>query len=500
MPGRILIIDDDAGFSRGVARNLRRNGHDVTTCANAAEARTVLGTLSPDVVVLDYHLPDADGLELIDELRPLAPGAELLMATAYPDLEVAVEAMRRGAVDYVPKGSDARECLMRIERAAEVSLLRHRLEEASRPTMTSSAELGLLGESAHMGALRARLEALRGSDDTTTLILGETGTGKSLVARAIHAASGRAFEPFVPVDCTTIPATLVESELFGYERGAFSGATTSKQGRVEAAGRGTLFLDEIAELDMPVQVKLLRLLEEREFTRVGSTRTRKLLARIIAATNRDLERAVQERRFRDDLRYRLEVFVVEMPPLRELGDDIFRLASHFASERARALGHPEVTMSREVLAAMSKYPFPGNVRELKNMVEQAVLLSQSTELQLEDFPVLNRSALGWSPPKTTESPRISQPPPPPAPAPGGAKPPENRPGPGQMRKAAAPEPAPGQAGRRGLEQIRKRKAEEERQQLLEALTNAGGNVSAAARALGISRHQLRRRIAKYGLE
>lgn len=497
MPGRIIIVDDDAGFSRGLARNLRRNGHDVTTCINATEAKATIRTFSPDVIVLDYNLPDTDGLELLDKLRPLAPGAELLMATAYPDLDVAVEAMRRGAVDYVAKGSDTRECLMRIERAAEVSLLRRRLVEASHPPNAVSENLGVIGDSPPMKALRSRLEALRSSDDTTTLILGETGTGKSLLARAIHAASGRAFEPFVAVDCTTIPATLVESELFGYEKGAFSGASSSKQGRVEAAGRGTLFLDEIAELDMPVQVKLLRLLEEREFTRVGSTRSRKLQARIIAATNRDLEKAVRERRFRNDLRYRLEVFVVDMPPLRSLGDDIYRLAKHFAAERARVLGRPIPTMHSDVLLAMSQYLFPGNIRELKNIVEQAVLLSQSSELQLEDFPVLLKDSAKESL-EIEEEVHQSSIPPTDLAFPPQLEPLNRAPMPPNSRIEIKEQKKDDSA--MSLDEIRKRHAEQERMMLLEALEQSGGNISAAARKLNMSRHQFRRRIIKYGLK
>lgn len=498
MPGKIIIVDDDVEFSRGMARSLRRKGHDVATCANAAEARAAVQSHRPDVIVLDYNLPDLNGLELLSELRPIAAGAELVMATAFPDFEVAVEAMRRGAVDYVAKGSDARECLMRIERAAEVSLLRHRLVEASRPSTAPADELGILGDSPPMRALRARLEALRGSDDTTTLLLGETGTGKSLIARAIHGASGRAFEPFVAVDCTTLPETLVESELFGYEKGSFSGAVASKQGRIEAAGRGTLFLDEIGELAMPVQVKLLRLLEEREFTRLGSTRPRKLQARIITATNRDLEKAILERRFRDDLKYRLEVFVVELPPLRELGEDIFRLAAHFGAERSRAIGRPEPTMHPDVLQAMSKYTFPGNVRELRNIVEQAVLLARSSQLQLEDFPVLVRFASGWSPPVPVRVPRLSSNPPQLAPRinPSSERPPESPTG----VTITPPEPRRSADRQKKLGQIRQRFGEEERQRLINALEHTGGNLSAAARDLKLSRHQLRRRLFKYGLE
>jgi transcriptional regulator with GAF, ATPase, and Fis domain len=340
------------------------------------------------------------------------------------------------------------------------------------------------------------LTALGESDETTVLVVGETGTGKSLVAKGIHAASKRAYEPFVAVDCTTIPASLVESELFGYEKGAFSGATGSKQGRVEAAGRGTLFLDEIGELDPPVQVKLLRLLEEREFTRVGGTRPRKLHARIVAATNRDLDRAVREGRFRSDLRYRLEVFVVELPTLRTLGDDINLLTRHFSSERARALGRPEPTIHRDIVRAMNEYPFPGNVRELRNMVEQAVLLSRASRLQLDDFPVLKRAKAGWHPPTTIGATRTTTPPL------GAAQHAKTeikftRPMHGdsiERRATLADVPDSG-----SLEEIRRRHADRERAHLIEALERTGGNVSAAARELGISRHQASRRIAKYGL-
>jgi two-component system, NtrC family, response regulator AtoC len=496
MPGKIIIVDDDVEFSRAIARNLRRSGHDVSTCANAAETRSAVKSHRPDVIVLDYNLPDINGLALLSELRRVAVGSELVMVTAYPDLDVAVEAMKRGAVDYVAKGADARECLIRIERAAEVSLLRHRLVEASRPSSAPADELGILGNSPPMQALRVHLEALRNSDDTTTLILGETGTGKSLVARAIHAASGRAFEPFVAVDCTTIPVTLVESELFGYEKGAFSGAVGAKQGRIEAAGRGTLFLDEIGELEMPVQVKLLRLLEEREFTRVGGTRPRKLQARIITATNRDLEKAIQEGRFRDDLKYRLEVFVVELPPLRELGDDIFDLASHFAVERSRALGRPEPSMHQDVLDTMRKYPFPGNVRELKNIVEQAVLLARGPQLLLEDFPVLIRYASGWSPPVTVRTPRAAG-----SPSQRPSVIPERIAGEGGLNLSISPhEPRKSADRHKKLGQIRQRHGEEERQKLVSALERTGGNLSAAARDVNLSRHQFRRRLVKYGLE
>ncbi len=493
MPGRILIIDDDAGFAGGLARSLRRQGHDVTLYATAAEARRGADA-SADVVVVDYQLPDADGLALIDELHHVAGSAVFLMATAFPDVGIAVEAMRRGAFDYVGKGSDPRECLLRIERGVEVALLRRRVVEATQsPADAVAAAEALLGESVAMRRLRQRLDALAESADTTVLVTGETGTGKGVVTRLIHARSGRAFEPFVAVDCTTIPATLVESELFGHERGAFSGATGAKLGRVEAAGNGTLFLDEIGELELPIQAKLLRLLEEREYTRVGSTRTRKLTARIVTATNRDLGRAVAEGRFRADLRYRLEVFVVEVPPLRARGDDVLLLATHFARASARAVGRKEPTLAPDALAALLRYPFPGNVRELRNMVEQAVLLARGSTLTLDAFPVLERAESGWSPLDDADAGRADDERAPTAPPPRfPSLPPPRLP---SLPPAAQPASAP----RASLDGIRERHLVAERQQMVEALEHEGGNVAAAARRLGWSRFQLLRRLAKHGL-
>ncbi len=562
MSGRVLIVDDDPGFSRALARALRRSGHDVVLCERGAEARTQLEQVDPDVVVLDFHLPDADGLQLLEELRPLSSGASFVMATAYPSVDVAVEAMRRGAFDYVAKDAEAEECRLRIERAMSLALLRRRMAAVAREE-AGGEDYGLLGESRAMKALREQLRTAASSGDTTVLLVGETGTGKGVAARAIHAMSERAYEPLVAVDCTTIPATLVESELFGHEKGAFSGAVRAKPGRVEVAGKGTLFLDEVGELDLSVQAKLLRLLEEREYTRVGGTRSRRLEARIVTATNRDLERAVAEGRFRADLRYRLEVFVVRVPPLRERGDDVFLLAARFASERARALGRPEPRLHPEVIHWLPRYPFPGNVRELRNMIEQAVLLAKGDEITLDELPVLGRLAQGWEPPRPGPGghraagsvPPSGEPWPeartapmaalgawsdgPPAPTIEGAggratvepqAPPAreaSRPPFGPRSEAVGPSahpapPDPGwasvhAAGTSGelsgrdpllpvppeeplsLEQIRAQARAEERRRLLEALRASGGNVSAAARMLGLSRYQVLRRLRRYGL-
>ncbi|MFK7990762.1 MAG: sigma-54-dependent transcriptional regulator [Sandaracinaceae bacterium] len=478
MPASLLIVEDDAAYGRSLRRALEKEGHDVSLVGSTKEALERFESLEPEVVLIDYQLPDGNGLDLLDALKPLAPMTVFLINTAYPDLDIAVDAMRRGAADFLAKDRAMRECIMRVERAVDVARLRRRVVEKADTDVANA----MLGDSPPMQRLRARLDALVASDDTTVFIVGETGTGKGVVARQIHRRSGRAYEPLVAVDCTTIPATLVESELFGHERGAFSGATGSKMGRVEVAARGTLFLDEIGELELPIQTKLLRLLEEREFTRVGGTQPRHLKARVITATNRNLDQAVAEGRFRADLRYRLEVFVVEMPPLRKRGTDIHMLAEHFAAERSRALGRPPPRLSDPVRNALRAYRFPGNVRELRNMVEQAVLLSPGEELTLEAFPVLVRDfATPSLVPPSSLAPRPSRSATMAAP-----------------RHAVAPAPLeiPPETT---LGDIRDRFGQDERQRIVEALEASGGNVSAAARDLGLSRYQLLRRLRKYGL-
>ncbi|MCG8554756.1 MAG: sigma-54 dependent transcriptional regulator [Proteobacteria bacterium] len=471
---QILVVDDSQLFADSIARRLRHVGHQVVTCADGAGARGQLGRQAFDVVVLDYHLPDAQGLELLDELLSSAPNAVFLVATGQPEVSVAVEAIRRGAEDYVQKGRDFDECLVRIERAAEIAL--RKPNRFARKT-----NLGLLGDSTPMRKLREHVDRLRGGDDRNMLILGETGTGKSKLAQAVHEAHGRG--PFVEIDCTTIPATLVESELFGHERGAFSGATAAKRGRIEAAMGGTLFLDEIGELSLEVQAKLLRLIEKKEFSRVGGTHTRALPARIITATHRNLATAVAAGRFRQDLRYRLEVFVLQVPPLRDRGGDVILLASHFAAERARMDGRRTPTLSPDLKQALLRYRFPGNVRELRNMVDQATLLAEGRmELRVEDFPVLLAGPWGGGP--SLQAPEALDP------LAG-----ENEPDACAAQRAVDEQQSTGTR----LAEIRGRRQRDDKQAVIRALKQTGGNVAAAARRLGMSRHALSRRIAKHKL-
>ena len=504
MGGRVLIVDDDEAYRRTLARAVRRRGFNVTLAGDGDEALSCAEGEIYDVVVLDYQLPHRTGLDLLVELRTRAQGAVFIMATAFPDLDIAVRAMRGGAFDYVPKQGSLEECLLRIDRAAEVAALRQRMAEATAGT-TADGDVDLIGDSAAMERLRQQLRALERAADTTVQLLGETGTGKGILAKWIHARSARAFEPFVAVDCTTIPATLVESELFGHEKGSFSGATGTKIGRVEAAGRGTLFLDEIGELELPIQAKLLRLLEEREYTRLGSTRPRRLEARVIAATNRDLSRAVSEGRFRADLRYRLEVFVVQTPALRDRGDDVLLLAAHFLAHHARLLGRDVPVMDSNVLDALMAYPFPGNVRELRNMVEQALLLSESSVLTLSDFPVFARretaQRVSLRPAGAAGSPEPYVPAP--AAAPDLAPPPRVHEPQTLMRPPSGASPSVNHFGDDRspptLAEIRAAAEEASRDRIVQALQRTGGNVSAAARELGVSRYRLLRQLTKHGL-
>lgn len=506
MAARILIIDDDQGYAKALGRLLSHAGHEVVTFGTGAEAQRSAASLAPDVLVIDQRLPDMHGLDLLETLRPELTSSAFVVVTAYPDLDFAVDAMRRGAFDYFAKGSDPRESTLRIERAADLSSLKRRVESAQSQA-GSRREATLIGKSPAMERLRTRLSALANSDDTTALITGETGVGKGVVARAIVACSRRAREPFVSVDCTTIPETLVESELFGHEKGAFSGATSAKPGRVEAASAGTLFLDEVGELDLSVQAKLLRLLEEREYSRIGSNRTRKLEARIITATNRDLARAVEEGRFRADLRFRLEVFVLEVPPLRDREGDVLLIAEEYAAERARALGRVAPGFRDDVRRALLSYPFPGNVRELRNMVEQALLLATGDELSLEEFPVLARFRAGWQPPSahraSVRPPAPSVIPTAPLPARPSFVPPSGLTQAVNALSAAPARPSflevrmPGTAAT--LDGIREKYAAHERARLVDALEVHGGNVTRAARHVGLSRFQLLRRLEKYGM-
>jgi two-component system response regulator AtoC len=340
----------------------------------------------PMLAIVDFELPDGKGTELVRRLGSDGVPLPVVMITAYGSIDGAVEAIKAGCLDYVSKDRQLDAIALRVRNAMELIELRERVSRYEEGFARRSDESGLDGFSPAVDHLRAQVRAAGSAQDTTVLICGESGTGKQLVARAIHNASSRRDRPFVEVDCTTLAANLLESELFGHEKGSFTGAGERKTGLCEVADGGTLFLDEIGELDPGAQSKLLRLIQERSFRRVGGVREHKVDVRVLAATNRSLKEEMARGRFRPDLYYRVCVFSLDVPPLRDRDDDVIFLASRFVRELARKLGKPDVRLGDDALAALRGYAFPGNVRELRATIEQALVRCQGPVIDASLFP------------------------------------------------------------------------------------------------------------------
>ncbi len=366
LAGRILVVDDDAAIRTVVREALRRAGHVVETVATLADMRRALIDFAPDVLVTDVMLPDGDGLDLVPEILRLHPGLPVIVLSARNTLATAVRATEQGAFDYLPKPFDLEE----LGRAVTGALA----GRVSSPQETTDGghELPLIGRSPAMQIV-FRTIARVVPNDLTVLILGESGTGKELVARAIHDLGPRGIHPFVPVNMAAIPRELIESELFGHERGAFTGAAQRTAGRFEQAAGGTLFLDEIGDMPLEAQTRLLRVLQEGEFTTVGGARHIRADVRVIAATNKDIERLVAEGGFREDLYYRLNVVPMRLPALRQRAEDVGELARHFL-ERAAADGLPRKTLDEAAVARLTRHAWPGNVRELENLMRRLAAL------------------------------------------------------------------------------------------------------------------------------
>jgi len=373
MTPSVLVVEDDVVLNRLLVKALAKAGYDTGSATTWAEARHQMDVQAPDVVLLDMNLPDAQGLGPLAEAAAQRP---TVMLTAYGSIDHAVKAIRAGAVDYLVKPVNLDELELVVRRALDGQRL-HAGRAVDEAASAARRTPDLLGDSQAMQRLWDMTSAVADSD-VTVLVTGESGVGKELVAHAVHQASPRRAERFVAVDCCTLQETLFESELFGHERGAFTGADRRKLGLIEAASGGTLFLDEIGEIGPALQAKLLRVLETGRFRRVGGTADLRADVRVVAATNRDLLRAVREGQFRADLYYRLSAFVIEVPPLRERRDDIPLLVRHFAARRLRA-GQP-VAFGPEAMRRLAAYDWPGNVRELRNVVERAVLLAARTGL------------------------------------------------------------------------------------------------------------------------
>ncbi len=455
--GTILIVDDERTLARAIRGYLAEAGYEAEVAHDAESALPMLEKLRPDVVFTDVQLPGMNGIEFLKKVREFDASIPVCVMTAFGTIEGAVEAVKLGAFDYLKKPVDLEELRLIAARARETSQLRQELSWYRRKAANDVPFAGVVGSSPAMRNVMERARQIAGLDEVPpVLITGETGTGKGLVARTIHASGPRAARPFIDVNCTALPATLMEAELFGYERGAFTDAKESKLGLFEAAEGGFLFLDEIGDVELSLQGKLLRAIEDRTVRRVGGIRDRKIDVRIIAATNRDLERDAQQDRFRKDLYFRLAVILLRLPPLRERGDDVLLLAEHFLQTFAAKYGRDVRSLSPAARDELMAYPWPGNVRELSHVIERGVLWSQG--------PVLLPEHLSLTMPAPV---------------------------------AAALTVAPGQpvpAAPTGLDL-----SSTERTLIERALAEAGGNQTKAAQLLGISRDTLRYRLKKFGI-
>jgi len=387
MTGKILIVDDEPHMRQILASNLKHEGHDVIEAASVNDARRALAEFRFEAVLTDQKMGDGEGLDVLAAAHETDSALSVVFLTAFATIELAVESMRRGSFDFITKPFAPEVLLASAGRAVEhTRLLREnvRLRDA---VLRLEGSWEITGRSTGVRELREKVARVAPTN-ATVLITGETGTGKELVARAVHHTSGRAAKPLVAVNCAAFTETLLESELFGHERGAFTGADRAREGLFEAAHEGTLFLDEAGELSMPAQAKLLRVLTDGLVTRIGSTKPRRVDVRVIVATHRDLKQRVQDGLFRDDLYYRLAVVPLEVPPLRERREDISALCDLFLMQIARDLKVPLRRISADAMRAMQSYDFPGNIRELRNLVERACILSTAHEITSEHFPVV----------------------------------------------------------------------------------------------------------------
>ncbi len=452
---KILIVEDEVLFARAVLKRMQKAGFECEHAETMQEGRSIAKQFLPDFVLLDMRLPDGNGLDLLPEF--VASGMTVIVMTAHGEVSDAVNAIKLGANDYLKKPIDLEELLLIVQKNEKMAELKISLDYSRQRSSHESDSVSLIGDSPAIQSLRlqiARIAQLGSNNDVASpavLIMGETGTGKDVAARLLHAACANvgnySDKPFVHVDCASLPAELMESELFGHEKGAFTGANNARPGLIEAAEDGTLFLDEIGELPLTLQAKLLNVLERRVVRRLGSTKERSVPARIIAATNRDLHEMVKAGKFRSDLYYRLNVMMISLAPLRERGDDILLLATHFIHLTEKRYGLPKHTLSPTAIEALQGYSWPGNVRELRHQISRAVLLSNQPQISALDLalPVIK-------PEQQAASYQV------------------------QLTLDAS-----------------------ERSMLLSALDSTHGNVSEAARKLGITRMTMRYRMDKHSI-
>jgi DNA-binding NtrC family response regulator len=459
MTANVLVVDDERLIRSGLCKALKDAGHAPEQAATAGEALDAIGREMPDLVLLDYKLPDRLGIDVLRAVRKASPRTPVVMITAHASVSGAVEAMKEGAYDYVGKPFEMEELIQTVDRALEAGQLREEVAHARETARREAALENIVAESPAMKEVTRLVRRIAESEASTILLLGESGVGKGLVARALHFGGPRWERPFMNITCTALPEALLESELFGHEKGAFTDAKAQKKGLFELADGGTIFLDEIGDLPQGMQGKLLRVLEDKAFRRVGGTRDIQVSVRIVAATNKDLAKEVEAGRFRGDLYFRLKVIPIEIPPLRDRVEDLLPLAEGFVRHFDRELRKSVEKLDDAARALMKAYPWPGNVRELRNAIERGVLLSDGPVLTPADLPSEIRS-VGTSDGDATH--------------------------------------ANGEAFRLPVAGLNLETLE--RDLVVQALARCRGNRTRAAQLLGLNRDQIRYRIEKFQLE
>lgn len=470
---RVFVVDDEDLLAWGMETELKGIGAEVSRAANVRDAIRRFPQFGADVAVTDLSLPDGTGLDLLKKWRHEYPEIPIILVTAHGAIDSAITALRLGAFDYLQKPLDMKAFVTAVKRAAEISKLRQKMSRLQ-GRVREREQMEIIGEAPSILAVNQRLQRIAKSRSDTVLITGESGTGKELAARSVHWWSDRAHMPFVEINCASIPETLLESELFGHERGAFTDARERKLGLLEMAREGTIFLDEIGEMPLKLQSKLLRVLEYRRFKRLGGVKDIEFNAQIVAATNRNLIEEIAAKNFREDLYYRLNVLPVQIPSLRERAEDIPLLTRHFLREFSKRLEIPVPTLTDEALLALRQYPWPGNIRELRNILQRALVFYSPTELRAEHLLFDTMQNTTAAPIETVVPPVNDQ----------------------------TATPRPGVAGKSDWFSLPESGVSldcVEKNFILQALEKAKNNQTRAAQLLGVSRHTLRYRLEKHSI-